>query len=1166
MVTMNVQTMEGGGLHDQEGRVGFLRHQMLGRGIHVVAVQEARTPKTASVLSEAYVRLCSGRSDSGQLGTELWFLRDTGTSDVAFRPEDLTVVAFNPRLIVVKVASPLWRGVIASIHAPTRGDQQREAWWVDLAATLSRIVGNWPLLLAGDWNTRFDCSRHLRVGGLLCDSKDQVPEGCLHILSRHDLWLPSTFLHVHTGPSDTWFSPGFAKPSRLDYIAVPTNWVVGEGASRTLPDVDLGHTSLDHVAVQLDVWCPPRAAAVRPGGRPVHFDRLAMSTSEGQARLRDICSRTPDVEWCVDASTHFHTVQQYLQAELGRAFPARKRKVAQSFLTDSTWVLKDYRVWLRKRAMRCKILSKCLEAAAAFTAWRRDGNLRAEFAIAVAQLCGETHRAAQYVRSLRDTKLEFRRALRNDRQQFLASLAQQALDMPTKDVLARLRPLLCPGGKRSRGYAGLPAVRMEDGTLAGDAEQARDRWIRHFAQNEGGTRVSEAALVSEYRQRQQGKSLDFTILPGELPTRIQLEASMLACVTGKAAGPDHLPPELLHYGGGSLSKSLYALFLKMAMRLDEALLWKGGTLHSAWKGKLSPDQCHSHRALLVSSVVGKALHSTIRGCCTQPMKMAATPLQVGGLPAYPVTFASHCVRLFQSHCKGRSHFLLFLDLKEAFYRVFRALLRSDAPSEEEIAYFFRQLELPPSVFDRFRRTVCQENSLAAAGSSQWLRAVLGEILSDSWFKMQWQEDVTRTSLGVRPGDALADTLFFFVFSQVLRATRQRLTAAGLTYDLPWSRDMHGCVVDWNGAAGECVCLSDAVWMDDACLMGSVDRAADAVKSLADTAGILIDECLRRGLQPSLEANKTEAILTLHGEGARRVRQDCLSVHLPTIALQSEHWAGGRLRIVPAYKHLGGRLHHKGLLMEEVKIRLGQAWSAFQSRKRQIFSQRQVALGDKMVLFKSLVCSVLFFGSGTWPRILERERRALQTGYVNLCRSILRCHYRGDATRLTEDRVLALTGAPSLNTALHVERLVYFRSFLQLNAPEAWALAHAERHWLGQVRESLLWLWTHSGASLLHPSWDEAWVAWRDVLDHRPRMWKRLVRKAQDSATRKEVLLEGWQQCRGTLVRGFLQQGAIVQGLQDGAAEGFGDGAFFCGPCLSSPSSSGQYTLSASMGV
>ena len=310
VVTMNVQTMEGGGLHDQEGRVGFLRSQMIGRGIHVVAVQEARTPKTASVLSEAYVRLCSGRSDSGQLGTELWFLRDTGTSDVAFRPEDLTVVAFTPRLIVVKVASPLWRGVIASIHAPTRGDQQREAWWVDLATTLSRIVGTWPLLLAGDWNTRFDCSRHLRVGGLLCDSKDQVPEGCLQILSRHDLWLPSTFLHVHTGPSDTWFSPGFAKPSRLDYIAVPTNWVVGEGASRTLPHVDLGHASLDHVAVQLDVWCPPRAAAVRPGGRPVHFDRLAMSTSEGQARLRDICSRAPDVEWCVDASTHFHTVQQ----------------------------------------------------------------------------------------------------------------------------------------------------------------------------------------------------------------------------------------------------------------------------------------------------------------------------------------------------------------------------------------------------------------------------------------------------------------------------------------------------------------------------------------------------------------------------------------------------------------------------------------------------------------------------------------------------------------------------------------------------------------------------------------------------------------------------------------------------------------------------------------
>ena len=74
VVSMNVQTLEGGGVQAHEGRTGYLREQMLGLGAHVVAVQEARTPKTASVLSDSYIRLCSGRTASGQLGVELWFI------------------------------------------------------------------------------------------------------------------------------------------------------------------------------------------------------------------------------------------------------------------------------------------------------------------------------------------------------------------------------------------------------------------------------------------------------------------------------------------------------------------------------------------------------------------------------------------------------------------------------------------------------------------------------------------------------------------------------------------------------------------------------------------------------------------------------------------------------------------------------------------------------------------------------------------------------------------------------------------------------------------------------------------------------------------------------------------------------------------------------------
>ena len=356
VVTMNVQTLEGGGIHDQEGRAAFLRSQMHDMGVHVVAVQEARTPKSATILSESYVRLCSGRTQTGQYGVELWFLRAKEGERFTFRADELTVVYFDPRILAVRVEAMGFRGVVVCVHAPTSADPGREAWWCTLADILASVNSRGQLLLIGDWNAKFNVETHSRVGPLQCGDVDDVPAGARRTLEAHDLWLPCTFPHLHTGPSETWFSPGHAKASRLDYIAIPCSWVVDQCASRTLPEIDLGHTSLDHVAVFLEVWFPARKHAQGWRRQAVHFDRQAMATAEGQAALREICDTVPTVEWSVDASYHYHVVQTHLQQGLERAFPAKKRKVAQSYLSDATWVLKDYSC-----DFECLVMSGILE-------------------------------------------------------------------------------------------------------------------------------------------------------------------------------------------------------------------------------------------------------------------------------------------------------------------------------------------------------------------------------------------------------------------------------------------------------------------------------------------------------------------------------------------------------------------------------------------------------------------------------------------------------------------------------------------------------------------------------------------------------------------------------------------------------------------------------------
>ena len=520
VVSMNVQTLEGEGVQHEEGRVGFLRDQM-SSGAHVVLVQEARSQKAASVLSASYIRLCGGRSPTGQLGVEAWFRRDPPVGGVCFRPDDLVVIGFNPRLLAVKVHSEAFSGVLACIHAPTATDAVRDSWWETLALELDRLAANAPLVLAGDWNVRFTQSLHSRVGDLVWPDRDHIPPAVFRILEKHDLWLPSTFSDVHVGPSYTWFSPGHAHPSRLDYIAVPVGWICPSDASRTMPDIDLGHSSIDHVAVSLKVWHRVCHKVRRCKNQDGLYDRRAMCTPEGRRKLMEIGAGAPLLPWTLDASTHYHHVQRYLCSALQAAFPPLKRRVAQSFLTDATWLLKDYRIWLKRRVLRHKLVSRSFDITAALRAWRLDRCLPAAKCVLAAQLCGEARRMSQYVGSLRDTKLELRRSLRTDKSAYLQTLASDAGNLSTKEVMVRLRPILRPGGRKKSGYAGLPAVRLETGELALDVDQARDRWVRYFSGNEGGTRMPVSEAVQLYRDSQARTSLDFDVLrescPLELP-------------------------------------------------------------------------------------------------------------------------------------------------------------------------------------------------------------------------------------------------------------------------------------------------------------------------------------------------------------------------------------------------------------------------------------------------------------------------------------------------------------------------------------------------------------------------------------------------------------------------------------------------------------------------
>ena len=184
----------------------------------------------------------------------------------------------------------------------------------------------------------------------------------------------------------------------------------------------------------------------------------------------------------------------------------------------------------------------------------------------------------------------------------------------------------------------------------------------------------------------------------------------------KAIGQDGLPPELCRTHPAELAKASYSQLLKLALHGQEDLAHKGGFLVQAWKGKGAKDVCSSYRSLLISSHQGKALHRALRQHHSGLYEQWMQTQQIGGRSHIPVGLGIHMVRSFlRWDChRGHSSGVLFLDLREAFYRVLRPLALNAAWNAEELAAIVQRLNLPAGTLHELHRHLGEPCALMQA--------------------------------------------------------------------------------------------------------------------------------------------------------------------------------------------------------------------------------------------------------------------------------------------------------------------------------------------------------------------------------------------------------------------------------------------------------------------
>ncbi|CAE7598145.1 unnamed protein product [Symbiodinium sp. CCMP2456] len=338
-----------------------------------------------------------------------------------------------------------------------------------------------------------------------------------------------------------------------------------------------------------------------------------------------------------------------------------------------------------------------------------------------------------------------------------------------------------------------------------------------------------------------------------------------------------------------------------------------------------------------------------------------------------------------------------------------------------------------------------------------------EFQTDSWLTIG--EGLAVVESGTRPGDALADVVFAFLFSSVLQKVRQAIFAAGYEVVLLWAASWFR-QLSTLGCPDGTLAPIDVAWMDDLVILLSLSTPEGALAATKGAATALIDECLKALLHPNLDP---------------------------------------------------------GSLDPELKVRSAQ----------------------EALLFQSLVLSRLLYGAGTWSYQDETVEQRIQGVLLAMARQMLRPSYSfEDSCHLGAGQVLAVARVPSAKVLLHVERLRHLAVVTRVAPAEFWAILHHDSTWCGLALESLSWF--SRGLALAGTPQDRLseWSSAREVIIKSPALWRRWLRKAQQTALLAELWESEVHHYHGLLLRYLLSHGAQV-GEEVHAPEAAGEVCAVC---------------------
>ena len=963
-----------------------------------------------------------------------------------------------------------------------------------------------------DANAHFSEAVAGAVGSAGLEKKQNTPaQYLIDFATQWGLWIPSTYENVHYGPHGTWYNPHLERWHRCDYLVLSGGFYDDHIQTWVEGNLDVGGSTFDHVpvAIQLGVRWQAKQHSAKTKTR--HIDLLALKAATSQA-VENALQRSMDIPWELDVHEHgAHFVAQ-IREDLEEAFPTQRKGPYRDFITKDTWDIRGQRRTIRRRLYQRTQTTNRTDLCAAFQAWKTDqplsGYLRSGHGWYLRALLRNIHDRQQ----LRKTDAVLKQRLRQDREHYCQQVAEQAATLPPSLVLQKMRCIGVMGKSKRREAKPLQTVLAQDGTMLTDEAAINARWQQHFEQLEDGVACNKDELLEQCVEAQRARA---RVVPQwyHIPSLLDIEESFRLNKTGRASFFDGLPTDLCHLFPQTMAKVYYALALKQTLHIAEPLTLKGGVLIHAYKGRGLATECSSYRSLMVSSVLSKSLHRVLRSKCMKHFQPVGMPLQLGGLPGKSVSQGAHALLSFAAACRRQNLSLgvLFIDIRQAFYRLVRQHIVNDGGLDEATVRLFRTLDLPHTAFQEFAAELHGETAMDAADVPEFLKQHVAESLNSTWFRLKDSTAISLTRKGSRPGDNMADLLFTFAFRKIMMRILDRVEAEGISMSFQGCGETHPFPSQLEVQYHTKFQTLGPVWADDLAILVETQEATELLPKLRVIAATVIDTLAIYGMEVNCDRGKSELVLDIRGKGSHEVKRELYRHSQPCLDVMTRHSGRIFLHIVAKYKHLGTVFAAKGSMTPEIRQRLGQSRAEFQKFRKRIYANKSLPVRTRVELFKSLVLSGLSFNVAVWPALKKQEHHNYASGLNGLYGSLAAAIWGQEVYEWREEHVTAKLQVPDATTLIVISRLRYLHHLVTKADEYVWAYIHHDGEWLGLIAHDLLWLQRQCARATPTVDPRDDWQPW-SVLVRERGVWRSLLKRAERHCmlqNQKRVEWYGW---------------------------------------------------------